>query len=153
MCDTRSCDDSLSRTDDRAKPVVPMSVHIDCIEHENLHKWCQSRDAGYDMGEASIRDWVNRHWMGYLRARWVEHLQGKVFWVELKHDDFGLLQREFTEQRALLYKILDRLKSGEENLHVIIWAIDEGIPFEPVHAILKALNVNGLRLRHRFEAA
>jgi hypothetical protein len=153
MSDTRSCDDLLSRTDDRAKPIVPKSVHQDCIEHENLHKWCQSRDAGYDMGEASIRDWVNRHWTGYLRGRWVEHLQGKVFWVELKHDDFGLLQREFIEQRALLNDILDRLKSGQENLHVIVWAICEGIPTGPVHEILEALDVNSSRLRHRFDAA
>lgn len=148
-----SCDDLLSRTDDRFRPVAAKSVHHDCREHEDRHKWIESQKAGCDLGEECIRDWVKRHWTGYLRARWVEHLQGKVFWVELDKGDFGLLQREFIEQNALLNDILDQLKSGKENLHVIFWAVSVGIPTEPVHEILEALDVNSRRLRHRFEAA
>jgi hypothetical protein len=132
--------------------VAPKSVHNDCIEEENRHKWIESQKAGYDLGEGCIRDWVKRHWTGYLRARWVEHLQGKQFWIELDCGDFGLLQREFIDQKALLDSILDQLKSGKENLHVIFWAVNAGIPIDPVHEILEALDVNSRRLCHRFDA-
>nr|MBA3544497.1 hypothetical protein [Chthoniobacterales bacterium] len=47
------------------------------------HKWIESEKAGHDLGEAAIRRWVQFHWWGYLRARWLEHLQGKRFWFEL----------------------------------------------------------------------
>jgi hypothetical protein len=145
-------DDSLSRADDWVRTVDPKSVYTECIEEENRHKWIESQKAGYDLGEGCIRDWVKRHWTGYLRARWVEHLQGKQFWLELDRGDFGLLQREFIDQKDLLDTILDQLKSGKENLHVIFWAVSAGIPIDPVHEILKALDVNSRRLRHRFDA-
>ena len=144
-------DDSLLKTEDWVYPVSRRSVYKECIEEENRHKWIESQKAGYDLGEGCIRDWVKRHWMGYLRARWVEHLQGKEFWVELDRGDFGLLQREFIDQKELLDSILDQLKSGKENLHVIFWAVTSGIPTAPVHEILEALDVNSRRLRHRFE--
>lgn len=131
--------------------VMEKSVYKDCIEEENRHKWIESEKAGYDLGEGCIRRWVKEHWTGYLRARWVEHLQGKCFWVELDRGDFGLLQREFQDQQELLDAILDQLKSGKENLHVIVWAIASGISIDPVHQILKALDINSRRLMHRFE--
>jgi hypothetical protein len=131
--------------------VLAKSVYKDCIEEENRHRWIESEKAGYDVGEGCIRQWVKEHWTGYLRARWVEHLQGKCFWVELDRGDFGLLQREFQDQQELLDAILDLLKSGKENLHVIDWAFDTSIPMEPVHEILVALDINSRRLMHRFE--
>jgi hypothetical protein len=145
-------DDSLSQSDDWIRPVARRSIHEACIEEENRHKWIESQKAGYDLGEGCIREWVKRHWMGYLRARWVEHLQGKHFWVELDRGDFGLLQREFKGRRELLDTILDQLKSGQENLHIIFWAVSCGIPTDHVHEILEALDVNSRRLRHRFES-
>ena len=132
-------------------PVPTKSVYQDCIAEENRHKWIESEKAGYDLGEGCIRQWVKKHWTGYLRARWVEHLQGKCFWVELDRGDFGLLQREFQDQNGLLDAILDQLKSGKENLHIILWAIKNHIPTDPVHRILKALDVNSRRLVHRFD--
>ena len=71
---------------------------------------------------------MQEHWWGYLRARWLEHLQGKRFWVELDRGDFGLLQREFHDQPLLLDRILDRLKAGQENLDIICWALRLGHP-------------------------
>ena len=131
--------------------LLKKSVHHDCIEEENKHKWIESEKAGYDLGEGCIRQWVKKHWTGYLRARWVEHLQGKCFWVELDRGDFGLLQREFKDQNGLLDAILDQLKAGKENLHIILWAIKNHIQTDPVHRILKALDVNSRRLVHRFD--
>lgn len=131
--------------------VVAKSVYTDCVEEGDRHKWIQSQKAGYDLGDACIRQWVREHWTGYLRARWVEHLQGTCFWIELDRGDFGLLQTEFKHRGELLDQILNQLKSGRENIHVIIWALDSGIPTGPVHEILTALDVNSRRLLHPFE--
>jgi hypothetical protein len=114
-------------------------------------KWIESEKAGKDLGEDAIRRWVKHHWWGYLRARWLEHLQGKCFWVELDRGDFGLLQREFHVNTLLLDRILDRLKSGQENLDIIIWAKNWGLPVTPVLQILEALDINSRRLAHRFD--
>lgn len=115
-------------------------------------KWIESEKAGCDLGEDCIRRWVREHWWGYLRARWVEHLQGVRFWLELDRGDFGLLKREFHEHAYLVDRILDRLKSGQENLHIIEWAIEFRIPMEPVLQILKALDINSRRIYNRFHA-
>ncbi|MBP3955603.1 hypothetical protein J8F10_09945 [Gemmata sp. G18] len=131
--------------------MVMKSVHHDCIEEENKYRWLESEKAGYDLGEGCVKRWVKDHWMGYLRARWVEHLQGKCFWIELAGRDFGLLLREFQTQTELLDVILNQLKSGAENLDVLHWAIANNIPTGPVSEILEALDVNSKRLAHRFD--
>jgi hypothetical protein len=122
------------------------SVYVDGEQEALRHKWIESEKAGRDLGEAAIRRWVQQHWSGYLRARWVEHLHGKRFWVELDRDDFGLLQRKFQDNSLLLDRILDRLKTGQENLHVILWAQEWGIAVTGVLQILEALDINSRRL-------
>jgi hypothetical protein len=128
-----------------------LSVYVDCEQEVARFKWIESEKAGRDLGELAVRRWVQQHWCGYLRARWVEHLQGKRFWVELDHDDFGLLQHEFSDDTLLLDRILDRLKSGQENLDVILWAHDWGLDMRRVLSILEALDINSRRLAHRFD--
>jgi hypothetical protein len=125
-------------------------VYTDCEEEALRFKWIESEKAGHDLGEAAIKRWVQIHWWGYLRARWLEHLEGKKFWVELDRGDFGLLQREFQDQSLLLDRILDRLKAGQENLDIILWAQDWGLPVELVIDMLAALDINSRRLAHRF---
>jgi hypothetical protein len=127
------------------------SVYVDCKIEAQRYKWIESEKVGYDLGEEAIRKWVKQHWWGYLRARWLEHLQGSKFWLELDRGDFGLLQRRFQEQSLLLDRILDRLKCGKENLDVILWAQDWGICFESVCEILTAFDINSRRLEHQFE--
>ena len=138
----------------RAVPVpsVCLSVRDQGAQEAKRHKWIESEKAGRDLGESAILCWVHEHWNGFLRARWLEHLQGRTFWIELDHADYGLLQREFQDQQPLLDAILDRLKSGKENLDVIDWACLSHLPMEPVFRILAALDVNSRRLSHRFEA-
>jgi len=147
--------DAASPAADR--PVyIRKSIYSDCIEEENRHKWIESERAGYDLGEGAIRRWVSEHWTGYLRARWVEHLQGKCFWVELDRGDFGLLQHEFKDCPQLLDLILDRLKSGQENLTLLvyaIWTCHDRFPTGRMIQILTSLDINSRRLAHRFEAA
>ena len=128
------------------------SIYEDCRHEAARFKWIESEKAGRDLGESAIKHWVGCHWTGYLRAKWLEHLQGKTFWIELDRGDFGLLQRAFQDQGLLLDRILDRLKAGQENLNIILWAIDWGVPMEDVHDILTALDINSRRLAYRFES-
>ena len=127
------------------------SVYAEGEQEALRYKWIESEKAGCDLGEAAIRRWVQCHWWGYLRARWLEHLQGKRFWVELDRGDFGLLLREFHNDSILLDRILDRLKAGQENLDIILWAHGWGIDAKSVLEILEALDINSRRLAHRFD--
>ncbi len=127
------------------------SVYVESEQEALRYKWIESEKAGRDLGEAALRRWVREHWWGYLRARWIEHLEGKRFWVELDRGDFGLLQKRFQEYALLLDRILDRLKAGQENLDIILWAQDFGIPCKDVLMILEVLDINSRRLAHRFD--
>jgi hypothetical protein len=127
------------------------SVYIESEQEALKYKWIESEKAGRDLGESAIRRWVQNHWWGYLRARWLEHLQGRRFWVELDRGDFGLLQRRFHDDILLLDRILDRVKAGQENLDIIRWALDWGMPMQSVLHILEALDINSRRLACRFD--
>jgi hypothetical protein len=129
------------------------SVYTECEKEIQLFKWIESEKAGRDLGETAVRRWVKEHWWGYLRARWLEHLQGKRFWMELDRGDFGLLQRTFHENDLLLDRILDRIKAGQENLDIIRWALDWGISTKALIEILEALDINSRRLVHKFDTA
>jgi len=122
-----------------------MSVHVQGEQEAKRHKWIESEKAGRDLGEWAIRCWVREHWNGFLRERWLEHLQGRTFWIELDHNDFGLLSREFRDS-SLLEEIVSRLKEGQENLNVLVWAIENGLPMEIVVEILEALDINSRRI-------
>src|SRR5881392_1419554 len=113
------------------------SVYADGEQEALRYKWIESERAGHDLGEVAIRRWVQCHWWGYLRARWLEHLRGRRFWVELDRGDFGLLQREFVDQALLLDRVLDRLLVGQDNLAILNWALSWGIPTDPVIRILE----------------
>jgi hypothetical protein len=128
------------------------SIFTDCVFEAERFKWIESEKAGRDLGESAIKGWVSKHWWGYLRARWLEHLQGNTFWVELDRGDFGLLSRDFTDHKDLLDTIVELLKDGHENLGVISWASRCKIPLEPVIQILEALDINSRRLVHKFDS-
>src|SRR5262245_4615000 len=81
------------------------SVYVEGEQEALRYKWIESEKAGRDLGEAALRRWVKEHWWGYLRARWLEHLHGKRFWVELDRVDFGFLQRRYEEDSLLLDRI------------------------------------------------
>ncbi|MEA2631712.1 MAG: hypothetical protein QOE66_1931 [Chloroflexota bacterium] len=121
------------------------SVHDQGEQEAKRHKWIESEKAGRDLGEWAIRCWVREHWNGFLRARWLEHLQGRTFWIELDHNDFGLLRCEFQDS-ALIEEILARLKAGQENLNVLVWALENGLAMDDVLEILEALDINSRRI-------
>jgi hypothetical protein len=131
--------------------MVKLSIWEHSQREIDAYKWIASEHAGRDLGEAAVRAWIKMHWCGYLRARWIEHLQGIAFWSELDTGDFGLMQRDFQKNALLLDRIIDRIIAGQENLHILCWAHDWHIPMCDVLSILDSLNINSKRLSHRFD--
>jgi hypothetical protein len=132
--------------------MVKLSIWDDCQRQIDSFKWIASELAGYDLGEGAIRRWIKEHWNGYLRACWLDHLDGKIFWIELDRGDFGLLKTAFQGHEVLLDRILDRIKAGQENLEIVNWGIDWHICSEDLNKILSAIDINGRRMSHRFES-
>jgi len=133
-----------------AVAVEKASIITDSEREAQKFRWIESEKAGRDLGEEPIRRWVKEHWWGYLRARWMEHLHGTRFWLELDRNDFGLLEREYKEHALLLDRILDRAKNGQENLDIILWAQGWAVPIEPVLQILEGIDINSRRLACHF---
>jgi hypothetical protein len=131
--------------------VLPRRIDDDWPTEADRYKWIESQKAGCDLGEAAIRQWVKDHWWGYLRARWLEHLQGNCFWIELDRGDFGLLHRAFQDEKGLLDQVVNLLKDGQENLGILTWACRNKIPLGQVICILESLDINAKRLVNKFD--
>jgi hypothetical protein len=111
-------------------------------------KWLESEKAGLDLGEGAIRHWILHHWNKFVRDRWLEHLEGRVFWLELDHGDFGLLAREFAAS-PLLVEIVRRIREGGENLDILCWSHDRRLTRDEVWKmlrILETLDINSHRV-------
>lgn len=133
--------------------ICTYSIYADSEQEANAYKWIVSQREGRDMGDDAIKEWVRLHWWGFLRARWIEHLQGKRFWLELDHDDFGLLLRDFSDIRPLLDEILMLLKDRKENLDIINWGLQHNKHMDDIHRVLGALDMNSRRLSCQFACA
>ncbi|MEO6811055.1 MAG: hypothetical protein ABI353_18245 [Isosphaeraceae bacterium] len=120
-------------------------MHVVGLVEAEKHKWIESEKAGHDLGEWAIRCWVREHWNGFLRDRWLEHLQGRDYWIELEQSDFGLLQQKFQDSN-FLDEITFRLRNGSENLDILCWAIEDSLPVEEIIDILYAFDINGKRI-------
>jgi hypothetical protein len=130
-------------------PESRMSLHEYGEQEAQRFKWIESEKAGRDLGEAAIRTWIRQHWNGFLRHRWLEHLQGKTFWIELDPEDYGLLQTAVCAS-PWIDPILDHFKAGRENLDIILCALNDHWPMNEVLEILEALDVNSRRIECRF---
>ncbi|WP_165233535.1 hypothetical protein [Aquisphaera insulae] len=135
-------------------PEAQRSLQLLALEEANRYKWYESEKAGYDRGEWAIRQWIKNYWPMFVRCRWLEHLEGDIFWQELVETNFGILKSALRES-PLLQPILSRLMSMDENLDIIHWAhhvadlSQEQV--EEIVIILSALNVNSCRLKCEFE--
>jgi hypothetical protein len=122
------------------------SVYKEAEKQALIYKWLASERAGRDLGDFAMECWVRDHWWRFLRAKWVEHLQGTVYWNELDRNDFGLLKRVFLDKPELLDRILDMIKQGRENLDILCWARESSLPMADVIHILERLDINSRRL-------
>lgn len=136
------------------KVKTPTSSLIEACRIEiDKHKWIESEKAGRDLGELAIRCWVRKHWNNYLREKWIEHLEGKNYWIELEANDFGLLKPlyEFSSHTG---EVVQQLKLKGENLTILHWAIHKPLPdkeVEEVIQVLLALDINSRRMELKFE--
>jgi len=111
-------------------------------------KWLESEKAGRDLGIAAIQRWVRNYWSRFVRERWIEHLEGRIFWTELDQGDFGLLKRD-SAAAPLFDEIVRRIRDGGENLDILCWSHAEPLSRDDlarVVQILETLDINGHRV-------
>ena len=129
------------------------SLDLDSWAEACAEAWYRSQEAGYDQGEQAMRQWVRRHWRGFLRARWVEHMQGARFWLELAREEFGMLyQDDLVNARHLLGEIVEMLRCGAENLDILRWSrkFKSTTDQATIRELLIRININAHRPRCKF---
>lgn len=119
-----------------------LSVLQEGLREAERHKWIESEKQGSDVGPLALGQWYRRYWPHYCRGKCLEHLSGRQHWREFGGDDFGLVPRLLVENDLLLDRILDRILHGHENLDIILWAQDWGLPVDAVLSVLHQLNIN-----------
>jgi len=122
------------------------SLYAEAHREAERHKWIESERHGRDLGEGAIRDWYHRHWPRYCIRKRLEHVRGMRGWQEFGHEAFGCIYALIVTGDLLADRILDRIDAGYENLGVLNWAIDWGMPIERVRDILGQIDVNRGRL-------
>lgn len=125
------------------------SLYDEARREAERHKWIESQKQGRDLGDQAIRDWFRVYWLIYCRCRRLEHVRGVRFWQEFEDDAFQQLYSLIITGDLLLDRVLDRLDAGLENLDVLIWAHEWGLPIDRVLDILEQIDVNRARLEPR----
>lgn len=131
----------------------PLSLYDEALKEAERHKWIESQKHGRDLGDSALDDWFRHHWHGFCRHRRLEHVQGCQLWQEFEEEEFGQLYTLIVAGDLLLDRILDRIQCGCENLDLINWALDWGLPMERVLCLLTQLNINRARLEPSYRRA
>ncbi len=127
--------------------VMPaQSIHEEALKEAEIHKWIESQKQGCDLGDRAIDDWYRAYWLLYCRHRRLEHVAGRRRWTEFNDEKFGKLYSLIVAGDLLVDRILDRVYAGYENLGIVNWALDWGLPMDRVLEILEAVDVNRARL-------
>lgn len=122
------------------------SLYEEGLREAERHKWIESQKRGMDVGESAVNEWYDRYWQIYCRCRRLEHVCGSHSWREFDAKDFGLIEQLLEQGDLLLELILDRAYVGMENLDLIRWAHDWGLPMDRMLDILEQLDLNRGRL-------
>jgi len=122
------------------------SLYEEAVREAERHKWIESQKHGRDLGEIAIREWYRVYWHRYCRYKRMEHLGGRRRWREFPDEQFGHLYSLIVAGDPLVDLVLDRVYSGQENLEILNWAIDWGMPVQRVVDILAEIDVNRARL-------
>ena len=126
--------------------MVRLSVYEEARKAAREHKWLASEKAGRDLGAAAVQEWTKSYWLQFYRYRFVQHLRGEVFWDEFGARFYGIVTGQLATPRELLDQILDRVRDGAENLQLIQWTLDHGLPTDTVLEVLEALDINSQKL-------
>ncbi|MFN0056697.1 MAG: hypothetical protein ACKV0T_31525 [Planctomycetales bacterium] len=118
------------------------SIYFEGRREADRHKWIESQKSGHDLGVWAVNDWYSRYWPIFCRLKCLEHLAGIRSWAEFEPEAFGLVGRHLRDEDLLLEMILDRAMTGLENLSILLWAQDWGLPMKRVLYILEQLNLN-----------
>lgn len=119
-----------------------LSVVEEGLQEALRYKWIESQKRGRDLGEACLEEWYHRYWPIFCRLKCLEHLEGSQSFMEFDAGDFGLLQELYEHEPELTEMVLDRAYGGMENLDMLWWAQDWGLPMSRVLWILEKLNLN-----------
>jgi len=122
------------------------SLYEEANREADRHKWIESQKHGRDLGDHAIREWYRVHWHRYCRCKRLEHVRGQRCWREFEAGAFGQLYSLIITGDLLVDRILDRVDGGYENLDIILWAAEWGLPIRRVVAILEQIDVNRARL-------
>ncbi len=131
--------------------VTALNLFEEASKEAYRHKWIESEKSGHDLGDVAIEDWYRNFWNKFVRERWLQHIQGEIYWPELDNNDFGLLQNELTDCKPQVDKIVEILEQGGENLDIVQWAIDSGQDMDCVMRILSRLDLNSHRLMSQLD--
>lgn len=121
------------------------SLRDQALLEAHRHKWIESERHHRDLGDWALFDWVQKHWLKFVRACWAEHMRGQHYWREIDRNDFGILTKLYEQHRELVQEIYHRLRSGEENLDVICWAMERRIDMNQISPVLECLDINRCR--------
>ncbi len=99
--------------------------------------------------QKAASEWNRKHWWAWSRKRWLEHIKGEVFWVELGEKEFGWVKEHDLSNTSILSQILQKIHDGEENLDIINWALELDEDLDEVLRILSRLDLNKSRLEMR----
>ena len=122
------------------------SIYEEAEEEVREHKWRESEKAGRDLGVEAVRGWTKSYWLRFYRWRFVQHLRGEVCWREFDFGCFGIVCGRLSAHGELLEVIMDRVRDGAENLDILVWTHECGLPVDQVMDILEALDINSRRL-------
>lgn len=127
------------------------SIFEEATKEAYRHKWIESEKSGHDLGDQAIEDWHRRYWHKFVRERWLQHIRGQVFWLELDNNDFNILNTDFPDCPELCERVISILEQGGENLSIVQWALDGNADMEDVMRILSRLDLNSHRLTSKLD--
>ena len=133
---------------DRRSVCAP-SLYAEAFRHAEQHKWIESEKRGYDLGEGAIREWYGVHWARFCRECRLEHISGRRYWDEFGPETFGCLYELIVAGDLLADRLLDRVDEGWENLTILLWAREWGLPMTRVVPMLEQIDVNRARMDPR----
>ena len=126
------------------------SLYEAAFEEARCHRWIESQNRGYDLGNDGFLEWYARYWWNCLRYRHLEHLLGEYHWQEFSADAFGVLRSLVESSDELACEIIDQYRQGCENLDILNWAIRNDQSIDDVYDCLILINMNDARIDPRF---